>query len=279
MFFIACPFFTGCDKAAKKQAGTQQQGVLETPYLTYTQQLDVADIQSAALAVKQYCKLFTGAGQDSCDEGFVIFENFCKQQCNTLTQLVQNKEEYQSLVATDEWGVTRELTGELKVFSNRLRENGYKVVLAGGKMMVVQDWDLVAARMSRFVSPDVNAYIARMNKEFKETVNVHTQVAVSPETLIENMIWRENFGAQHAAFILQKDMKESHRTLLTSLMRGTDSVFFLSACAYLGRQYPASGTNKIVAPYYKARQEHNLSFANALLDRYYKQGYIYNAQR
>lgn len=272
---VITSLLSGCNPSSEKRSSALREGAPVSRFRIFLQELDTTDVQTVSLAITQYGKLLAPAPKDSCDAAFVLLEAYCRREALVITRFLQkDTARYAPLVARDEWGVTKELNTELAGFSERLRENGYRVIVIDNKMTAVQDWDLMAARVSRFVSPVVNEYIAQVNKEAKESVKLRYRVAVTPEELVDKIMWREQFDQQNKSFILHEEVKESQRQLFTFMLKGSDTSFFRQACFYLNTRFPGSAVNKLVNPYFKAVQEHNSTFAANLLARYYQQGYI-----
>lgn len=264
---------TGCDQIQKRNTAAGNAG-LPTQYSAYLTTLDTADIASITLAATEYRKLFFNAPKDSCDAALVAFERYCRQLAIHINDRLQDTATYAPMVAVDEWGIPKELTGPLQEFRTRLQENGYKVIADSGRPAVRQDWDFILARFSRFVSPEMKAYIDRLRQEDKETYPRSARVAVAPDQMVDRITWREAFSGKNAGFVWLNEVKEEQRSLLTGLMVSTDSTWFQTACIYLSAHYPTTITHKIISPYYKARVLHDSIMASALLDRYFKQGYI-----
>lgn len=238
--------------------------------------LDTTDVKAVSAATALYRKLFYKTRKDSCDAAFLVFENCWKHHAGRLTrQIQQDTAVYARLVALDEYGTQVEVTGTLKEFNSTLQENGYRVVLVGNMPVVERNWNFALARFSRFVSAEMTEYMNRKSQENTERFRQRVMVKPAADKMIEEIIWREKFNEVHPGALLHNTIKEEQRELLSELIanRG-DAVWFSAACNYLEKQYAGTGTHKIIAPYYRAVQQGNIPVAEALLDRYYKQGYV-----
>lgn len=245
-------------------------------YQQFITTLDTADVKAVSLAAAQYRKLFYKAGKDTCDEAFVIFEACWKKMAQKLTGFIKKDSAvYAPLVAIDEYGTQVEATGKLLQFNGDMHENGYRVVLGKGGIMVVPDWNYAAARFSRFVTAEMTEYLNHLGGETKSGYRQSAWVKAAPEETIENMVWRESFNSRYAGFILHNNIKEEQRSQLSDFIAGrSDSAWFRAACLYLETKHAGTATHKIISPYYKAWVANDDNMKLALLDRYFKQGYI-----
>lgn len=271
---LAVIFFSCNSSENRRNAVPVREGIEQ--YALFIAALDTADVKSISAATVQYRKLFYKARKDSCDAAFLTFEGYWQHQAQRLTRLVQeDTASYSRLVALDEYGTQVEATGTLKQFNDALQENGYRVVLANGRLRVERNWNFAVARFSRFVTTELGEYMNRKSQESAERLRQHVLLKPAPEKMIEGIVWREKFSERNIGMLLHNTIKEEQRVLLSELIENrTDNAWFATACTWLEKQYAGTATHKIIAPYYRAVQQHNTSVAEALLDRYYKQGYI-----
>lgn len=267
--------FYSCHSADSRRKTSPAGDGIEQ-YASFIAVLDTTDVKSVATATAQYRKLFFNARKDSCDAAFMLFESCWQYQAQRLTRLVrQDTALYTRLVALDEYGTQVEATGTLKQFSDALQENGYRVVLVNGMLTVERNWNFAVARFSRFVTAEMTEYMNQKSRENTERYRQRVMIKPAPEKMIDGLVWREKFNERYSGTLLRNTIKEEQRVLLSELITNrTDAAWFAAACSWLEKQYAGTATHKIIAPYYRAIQQNNTTMAEALLDRYYKQGYI-----
>lgn len=278
LFTLALFFATACHEGNKRAATTDTGGEV-AQYQQFVAALDQTNVKSVLQAMTEFRRLFNQMGGDSCDAAFLIFEACWQNTANHLTAFIRkDTATYARLVAVDEFGTQAEVTGTALQFNNDIRENGYKVVRGKEGIQVVPDWDYAAPRFTRFTSAAMTVYINEVNREDRLRYRQRVWVRPAPEEMVEEIVWREAFSNRYSSFVLHNQMKEEQRTQLSFLITGrSDSAWFGTACRYLEQKHTGTATCKIVAPYYKAWATNNTTIAAALLDRYYKQGYINSA--
>lgn len=267
--------FYSCNTADSRRK-TSQAGEGIEQYALFISALDTTNVKSVSTATAQYRKLFFSARKDSCDAAFMLFEGCWQFHAQRLTRLVrQDTALYARLVALDEYGTQVEATGALKQFNDQLQENGYRVVLINDVLTVERNWNFAVARFSRFVTAEMTEYMNQKSRENAERYRQRIMIKPAPEKMIDGLVWREKFNERYTGTLLRNTIKEEQRVLLSELIiNRTDAAWFSAACNWLEKQYAGTATHKIIAPYYRAIQQHNTQVAEALLDRYYKQGYI-----
>ncbi len=251
-------------------------------YREFLSTLDSVDANSVTAAIDMYKEIFSGQSKGLCDSAFVMFQNKLDTIELTLNnQLTNDTTDYAAVLSSGNIPV------KIKEFKAALQKNGLNLVHADDLVYIEQQRKFVLNVFSEFISESLNQYLTEIDTESREGFSKENKIVISPQKMVDRIIWYENFIKANPNFVLLDNCKNYKKAYFTYLLEGYGdtklfvseeskdlSVFFASAYKYLLKKYPDSESTELVKPYYDALLQKQPT--SDMLKKYYIKGVIYN---
>lgn len=250
----------------------------------YIDSLDSANATSALMATEKYKLLFKGKSKGLCDTAFVFFQNLM----DTLL-IVQNNQLENDTTNFDAFIRGESTSKKITDFNNSLMKKGFILKSQHDFVFIDLNYDFILVNFLPFVSEPMNQFLTEMMYENTEGFAHNDSIKISPETLVNRVLWYENFITQNNSFVFSEKCKNYRKAYLTYLLTGYNkttlfantqsheiSTYFATAFEYLISKYPESETAALTLPYYEAIKQKNINTSNEILKKYVIRGLIYN---
>ncbi len=251
-------------------------------YREFLTTLDSIDANSVTSAIEKYKEIFSGQNKGLCDSAFVMFQNKLDTIELTLNNQIANDTTDYAVVLS-----SGNIPVKIKEFKATLQKNGLNLVLADELVYIEQQRKFVLNVFSEFISESLNQYLTEIETESREGFSKENRITISPQKMVDRIIWYENFIKINPNFVLLDNCKNYKKAYFTYLLEGYGdtklfsnseskelSVFFASAYKYLLKKYPDTESAELVKPYFDALLQKQPT--SELLKKYYIKGVIYN---
>lgn len=251
-------------------------------YRNFLSPLDSADANSVTSAIEKYKEIFSTQSKGLCDSAFVMFQNKLDTIELALNNQIANDTTDYALILS-----SGNVPAKINDFRATLQKNGFNLVVVDDLTYIEQQRRFILNTFSGFLSESLNQYLTEIENESREGFSKENKIAISPQKMVDRIVWYENFIKTNPNFVLLDNCKNYKKAYLTYLLQGygdtkllvsDDSkelaAFFVSAYKYLLKKYPDSETAELVKPYYDALLQKQPT--NELLKKYYIKGVIYN---
>lgn len=291
LFIISCNRDSKTDKDQKKNnynstdtIHSNQENPLLLEFQNFVDTLDSTDASSALIATEKYKSVFAGQSQGICDSAFLIYMNLTDTLQLRLNEILDNDTtDFEAFINGEK------IEGKIADYKNSLLENGFNLTSSEGVVYIDLNYNFLIQNFSAFVSDPMKAYLSEISQENKEGFARDGAIIISPEKLIDRIIWYENFINQNPKFVLINNCKNYRKAYFSYLLNGyskttiyTDSEskelskYFKTAFDYLIKKYPDTETANLTLPYYEALKQKQQSSANDILKKYVIKGLIFN---
>ena len=243
--------------------------------------LDSADENSVTLAKDKFKVLFTGQSKGLCDTSFVLFQNLLDSiELNLNKQLQNDTIDYAEILSGNI------IPQKIKEFQSNLQKNGFKLLNSDGFVYIEQQRKFVLNNFAAFLSEPFNKYLTEIEIENVEGFAKDEKISISPQKLVNRIIWYENFIKSNPDFIMIANCNNYRKAYFTYLLKGYGntklvnletnelSTYFSSAYNYLLKKYPEAETTALVLPYYDLLKQKQPT--SDLLKQYFVKGLIYD---
>ena len=248
-------------------------------YSSFLGSLSDTVLTNTVVAAKRFSELFKGQDKNTCDSGYLMFENYHLALNGKLDEMHSKDGIGYDSVFTD----TTQFPARLSLRLAELKENGFYVGSSEGMTFIQPDFDFVAKWFYGKVSPVMKTYLVQQNKEDKERFSEDAGLMITPKQLAQRVVWWEDFFMNNPYSLITPRAKANWIMYLDVLLSGMDnspvveyadntiSPDYQMAYKYMQRSHPISESNKFVAPYYELLLKKDKNGADRLLKQYRNQ--------
>jgi|GEM_PF-4063730 len=211
-------------------------------------------IASGSKALSKFQDLFSGslAGSSQADSSFALFYDFHRKLTFKASETM-----YGGKSDLEDYDFSKD-----KLYNPaNLAKNGMRIEYAEGAPLIYPDYAILKTTAAPLVSASVQDYIAVLITDNKTVPTDDMGIVIDPKTFIDNTVAWDKLIAKYPNHVMCESMEDSYRMYFTNLVFGLDNTplkedgklsasFFEPAYKYLAKAYPASETNKLIAPYY-----------------------------
>ncbi len=299
IYFFSIPFW-GCqpksnnkqetivkaDSSAVKTDSTKKNLLLEN-YAKFLSQLDSTDVNSNTTATNKYTELFGQQSDAVCDSAFLEFDTFYSRLERGL-----NEKHYKDTTNYDAFVYTEpgtQIPKKLINYRKNLQKNGFDINSEEGITYIMQDRNFIAKHFYPYLSQTMKKYQIKLNIENAEGFVSDASIIISPQNLVERIIWYEKFIYENPTFIFIENCRTTLKTYQTILFTGIDNTpvfsfnapdkitdYYHETYEYLHSKYPGSRTSNLIKPYYNAILNNNIKESEAIVSKYKKDNVIFN---
>jgi len=287
IYLLAIVLFTACESKKTEQSAQASSDTLERgadkPVLTdlsfheprllhyqrYLNDLDRKEAENISAATSKFKELFKPGEQSYCDSAYFLFNVFYAQVNDAINDLHFNQAtpDYDSLIMNFENQTVR-LSKKLTDYNDKLKSNSFEMSATEGMTFIKQDRDFVNANFYSFLTPVMTTFLEQVNRENKEGFWDDGGLVVEPQTLIDRIVWWENFERENPNFLF-RSAPATIKMYTSSVITGEDNtplfweengpldVYYTTAYDYLFEKYPHSRASKLLKPYYTSLVEHD----------------------
>jgi hypothetical protein len=253
-------------------------------YKTFLNTLDSSNINSATKAAGKFKEIFTNQRASLCDSGYVMFQTLYDTLNLKLNETIQlDSTDFSPLIENEP------LPRKLKDLKNQYQKNGFVLTSSEGTIYIVQDRNFIASSFFPIVSETMKNYLIEIQTESQEGFAMDDAISISPQKMIERIIWYEKFISANPNFVFIANCNNYRKAYLTYLLSGYKKTslytnnndkkltsYFTTAYNYLLQKYPTSETAVVVKPYFDAITQKQFDTVKQLFKSYTIKGYILN---
>lgn len=254
-------------------------------YEIFLNQLNTSDEDNIQVATTKFKELFSKAEQQTCDSAYYLFENFYSLVDEAINDLhYKDTTNYDSLVLSFDTASQINLSKKLTDFRDKLVRNGFQLSMTEGSTFIQADRAYIKEHFYANVSPLMVSYLEQLDKENDEGFGEDGGLVIDSKTLVDRIVWWENFNAANPDFIFKRTPYYSQRAYTNALITGEDNTplfwdvggpldeYFKTGYEYLFSKYPDSKTAGLLKPYYAALTKPD----TAAIRKFQKQHVNYN---
>lgn len=256
-------------------------------YTEFLSQLDSADVNSTTIAVNKYIELFGQQSDVVCDSAFLEFDTFYSRLERVLNEKHNNDTtNYEALVFIEPG---TQIPQKLINYRKNLQKNGFDINSEEGMTYIMQDRNFIAKHFYPYLSKTMKKYQVKLNIENAEGFVSDASIIISPQNIVERIIWYEKFIYEHPTFILTENCRTTLKTYQTILFTGIDNTpvfsfdspnklsdYYHEVYENLLSKYPGSKTANLIKPYYEAILNNNIKKSESIVSEYKKDKTIFN---
>ncbi len=267
----------GKEGNSAKIRDTKVDNNLLNTYKNYLRSLNYKQYSHVSQAAIFFENNFANASGATCDRALLDFNGFY-QEAVSFAKSKQNSGKYQHL-AQEIRSYGRAYAGaDSSLFY--LSENGIKLVYKEGKVEFGEDWDFVARRFYRFVSPQMRTYLNQIQLESETYWKENGRFVAPLNQIADWAVFWANFNEQNPNFLTISDCQQRSQYWIKLLIYGLDNEAVFDSNKKLNSQYKMAydyiiaeiRTGKIwgvfaqrFSDFYSALEKSNFSFNNSIL--------------
>ncbi len=294
---LALSLLVACNNAKKESSEGNDYTVnaaindsAEHPKITALKQFidscDSADVSSVSAVTAHFTQIFAGQTTGLCDTAYVVFQNFYDSVDVHINDSLQNDTlDYAAMMEAPK------PSKQLKDFKKKLAANGFRLVNSSGAVYIEQDRSYVSKNFYPLLSDSMKVYLDEIKLESEQGFALDEQISITPDKLVNRVIWYEKFIAGNPKFLFLTNCKNFRKAYLTYLVNGYGksvlysdnatkelSAYFTEAYAYLLKTFPQSETAVLLQPYIDALLQKQTQKANEQRKTFVIKGLIYNLE-
>jgi hypothetical protein len=256
-------------------------------YKNFIQKLDSSNALSVTKALVKFKEVFKDQSLGLCDSGFVVFQSLYDTIELKLNQQIQkDTTNFEPLVNNEN------VSGKLKEYNQTIRQNGFKFSWIQGMVYIEEDRNYLVQNFYPYLSEVMKNYLNEIKTENAEGFATDKAITISPQKLVERIIWYEKFNYENPDFVYIHRSKNFQKAYLSYLLSGYENTrlhksnenselsdYFTTAYTYLLTKFPGSETAKLVDPYFTALKQKQTSVVNQIYKDYVIKGLILNINK
>ena len=256
-------------------------------YKSFVLKLDSNDALSVTKALVKFKEIFNGQSYGLSDSGFVVFQTLYDTIELKINEKIQNDTtNFESLTNNGN------VPAKLKAFNQLIKQNGFKFSWTQGMVYIEKDRNFLVQNFYPFLSEAMKDYLNEIKLENVEGFATNNSITISPQKLIDRIIWYEKFNFENPDFVYINQCLKFRKAYLSYLLSGYENTrlyedvenqelsdYFTTAFNYSLTKYSGSETSKLVEPYFTALKQKQTSTVNQIYKSYVIKGLIMNINK